>query len=96
MSHCQICLHEAPGHYPGCPVQTGDTVVGHIEIPNLILSDALRKLQASLGAINERLASLEDKVAYLVSKETTGGFAVRGTSSAGPHQVHRPKPEHDR
>jgi hypothetical protein len=28
MSFCQICLHEAPGHAPNCPVLTGEAVRG--------------------------------------------------------------------
>jgi len=26
--HCQICLHEVPGHEPNCPVGTGEPVRG--------------------------------------------------------------------
>ena len=33
--HCQICLHEAPGHEPNCPVATGEPQVGVSQQPSL-------------------------------------------------------------
>ena len=46
--HCQICFHDVPGHYPDCPILTGEPQRGGRD-PLELVQEACARLQRHLN-----------------------------------------------